>query len=272
MQLTPIFMKFTLQSRGSFIWIRLTGFVIAGMLFLSSCRIPKESVYFKTLQQDSTINGFVTNDFESKIRVGDQLSIVATSLSAAEDEQFNKGAAVSESPAMSGFKVQPDGTVLLHRLGAVKAAGLTRKQFATQLQQQLMGYMKEPIVNVNYLNHKVTVMGEVGGPQVLPMPEEQLSLIDVLVKSGDIGVAGLKNRVMVIREVGTTKQVKYLNLEDASILTSPWYYVQPNDIILVRTDMEKKERAERRTRTQTTIAMATGAVSFLLLVLDRIAR
>ena len=248
------------------------GIGLAGLFILSSCRVSRESIYFNTLQKDTTINGFVTNDFESKIQVGDQLSIVATSLSGAEDEQFNKGAAVSESPAMSGFRVQPDGTVLLHRLGSVRAAGLTRKQLANQLQEQLVAYLKEPIVNVNYLNHKVTIMGEVGSPQVLPMPEEQLSLVDVLVKSGDIGIAGLKSRVMVIREEGTSKKVKYLNLEDHSILTSPWYWVQPNDIILVRTDMDKKERQERKTRTQATIAMATGAASFLLIIIDRISR
>ncbi len=258
-------------SRSSFILVKLAGFFIAAMFFFPSCRVTKESAYFKTLQKDTTINGFVSNNFESKIQVGDQLSIIATSLSPAEDEQFNKGASVS-SPTMSGYQVSTEGTVLLHRLGAVKVAGLTRKELARQLQTDLLGFMKEPIVNINYLNHKVTVMGEVGGPQVLPMPEEQLSLIDVLVKSGDITALGLKDKVMVIREAGNEKQVKFVNLEDESILKSPWYYVQPNDIILVRADYAKTVKEEKRRNLQTNIAFVTTGLSLLFIVVDRILR
>ena len=219
--------------------VLLTGFFILTTMILPSCRVSKENVYFKTLQKDTSISKLVSKDFESKIQVADQLSIVATSLSAAEDEQFNKAASQSTSPAQSGFKVYDDGTVLLHRLGKVKAAGLTRKELAEKLQVELLPFMKDPIVNVNYLNHKITIIGKVGTPQVLPMPEEQLSLIDVLVKSGDISKDGLLNQVMVIRDSSDKKIVKFVDLENHSIFTSPWYYVQPNDIVVVRADVEK---------------------------------
>lgn len=250
--------------------VRLLGFVFITATLFSSCNISKESAYFKTLQKDTTINGFITNNFESKIQVGDQLSIVASSKSVAEDEQFNKGASESSNPAVSGYTVLKDGTVLLHRLGNVHAAGLTRKQLATNLQTALAPFMNEPIVNVNYLNHKITVMGAVVTPQVMQMPEEQLSLIDVLVKSGDIRPDGMKDRIMIIRENGDQKQVKYLNLEDQSILTSPWYYVKPNDIVLVTTDYKKTMQAEKRANLQTNVALFTTGISLLLIILDRV--
>jgi polysaccharide biosynthesis/export protein len=255
-------------------YIGTGGLVIFGLavLVFSSCRVSRESAYFKTLQKDTTISGFVTNDFESRIQVGDQLSIMASSKSALEDEQFNKAAAESSSPAMSGFTVNKDGTVLLHRLGNVTAAGLTRKELAAFLQKALLPYMAEPIVHVNYLNHKVTVMGEVGSQQVLQMPEEQLSLIDVLVKSGGIGFTGQKDRVMIIREEGSEKKVKFVNLEDNSLFNSPWYYVQPNDVIVVRADYAKMQKAERRQNLQTNIAFITTGISLLFLVVDRIIR
>jgi polysaccharide biosynthesis/export protein len=250
----------------------MVGICIAGLLVLSSCGTTRRYNYLKNIQSDTTISGLVTNDFESKIQKGDQLSIVVTSLSSEEDAQFNKAAAVSSSPNMSGFTVNPDGTVLLHRLGKVTAAGLTRRELQAKLQQALLGYMKEPIVNVGYLNHKVTVIGAVGKSQVFPMPEEQMNIFDVLVNSGDINPEGKKDQVMVIREEGNTKKVKHLNLEDKSIFTSPWYYIKPNDIILVKADTDKEDRLEKRSRTQTTIAMVTGAASFLLIIVDRLTR
>lgn len=242
----------------------------AAILLLASCSSTKRSTYFATIKSDTTIKGFITDDFESTIRPGDQLSIVVTSMSGAEDALFNQAAAVSLVPELGGFKVYDDGTVLLHKLGKFKAAGLTRKQLAGSLQLALLDYMKDPIVNVGYLNHKVTVMGAVGGPQVLNMPQEQMSIIDLLVKSGDITVDGLKNRVMVIREEGTEKKIKYLNLEDPAVFTNPWFYVQPNDIVYVPADNAKLEKAERRQQLQSTLALTVSGISFLILILDRV--
>ncbi|RYD53967.1 MAG: polysaccharide export protein [Sphingobacteriales bacterium] len=202
----------------------LAGVCILG-LFFSSCATTKRYNYLKNIQGDTTITGLVSNDFESKIQKGDQLSIVVTSLSAEEDNQFNKAAAISTSPSLSGFAVAPDGTVLLHRLGRVQAAGLTRRELAAKIQKDLLAYMKEPIVNVGYLNHKVTVIGAVGKSQVMPMPEEQLNIFEVLVNSGDINPEGKKDQVMIIREEGNTKKVKHVNLEDKAIFNSPWYYI-----------------------------------------------
>jgi polysaccharide export outer membrane protein len=259
---------FSCFSRSKLIWAAVFFFTV----LLSSCRISKENVYFKTLQKDTTINKLVSKDFESKIQVADQLSIVATSLSTDEDNQFNKAAATSSSPAQSGFKVYEDGTVLLHRLGKVKAAGLTRKDLADQLQVDLLPYMKDPIVNVNYLNHKVTVIGQVGTPQVLQMPEEQLSLIDVLVKSGDIGKNGLLNKVMLIRDSSNKKIVKFVDLEDHSIFSSPWFYVQPNDIVVVRADLEKIRSDERTRNVQTNIGLFASILSLVIVVYTLITR
>ncbi len=241
-------------------------------VFASSCKITRQTAYFETLVKDTTLSGFVNNDFENKIRVGDQLGIVATSLSSLEDDLFNKAASAGGGPTVSGFLVLKDGTVLLHRLGYVTAAGLTRRELSVRLQEALLPYMKEPIVNVQFLNHKVTIMGAVGGPQVLAMPEEQLSLVDVLVKSGDITELGLKNSVMVIREQEDKKIVKYLNLQDASIFDSPWYYVQPNDIVVVRGDLEKITREEKRQRFQTNLGLVTSITSFVILIVTVITR
>jgi polysaccharide export outer membrane protein len=248
----------------------LVAAIVSAALF--SCKTTATSTYLKTIKQDTTITGLVSNDFESKIQSGDQLSITVTSLNAVEDEQFNRAASISTSPAMTGFRVYPDGTVLLHRLGRVTVAGLTRRELAAKLERDLLPFMKDPIANVNYVNHKVTVLGAVGKTQVLNMPEEQLSIFEVLVSSGDISEDGLKNKVVIIREEENRKVVKHLDLEDHSIFNSPWYYVRPNDIILVNADYDKIEKEEKRARLQSTIAVITGTASFLLFILDRIFR
>ena len=116
-----------------------------------SCKVTQPSSYFSNLKKDTTLAGSVTSDFELKIMKGDRLSIAVSSLSTVEDAFFNSAGSVGGSSAKSGgYVVHEDGTVLLHRLGTVSAAGITRKELSRKLEDNLLAYMKEPIVQVNF--------------------------------------------------------------------------------------------------------------------------
>lgn len=233
----------------------------------SSCTSTRNYTYLKNINTDTSFNDLVSKDFESKIKPGDLLNIRATSLSPAEDDQFNKAAATGETP---GFLVEPDGSLLFHRLGRVQVAGLTRRELAAQLQQGLLSYMKEPVITVNFSNHRITVMGAVGSPKVIPMPEEQMNLFEALVQSGDIKPEGMKNQVMLIRQDSSRKTIKILNLEDHSILTSPYFYLKPDDVILVKADTKNTETEQKRRNIQTTLALAASGITLVVLLIDRV--
>ncbi|MEO6490575.1 MAG: polysaccharide biosynthesis/export family protein [Ferruginibacter sp.] len=246
--------------------------LVGTILSLGSCSTVKDTFYFKTLQKDTTITGLVNKELESRIVKGDNLSIAISSLSKEEDIVFNMGTTNQGTVSPAGFLVDQDGTVTIHKIGKVQAEGLSRKELAATLQKQLLIFLKDPIVTVQYLNHKITVVGEVIKPQVINMPEEQLSLIDVLVISGDLNENARRNDIMIIREKGNEKKVKHINLEDHSIFTSPWYYVQPNDIVVVSPDLEKKERQAKRLRFQSNFSLIISTVSLVLIIVDRIFR
>lgn len=248
------------------------------VLFVSvftSCTSTKQSTYFKTLDKDTTLNGFVTNNFESVIMVGDKLNIIVTSFSKEEDLLFNQAASPqtvlnNTNSIVQGFDVDKEGKVLLHRLGKVQAVGLTRKQLAQNIQKDLLPFMKDPIVNVAYINRKITILGAVSNPQVLTLADEQISLLDAIAISGDLTVTSKRNDILIVREKGDTKIVKHVNLEDHSIFKSPWYYLQPNDIVYVTEDRTKIERTERQNSLRTTVSLVVSAVSLLIIVLNRI--
>ena len=104
------------------------------------------------------------------------------------------------------------------------------------------------------------------------MQEEQISVLDALVLSGDVKKEARRDHIMVIREEGNEKKVKIINLEDHSIFSSPWYYLQPNDIVYVLPDEEKRQKAERRARFQSNFAVASASISLLVILIDRIFR
>lgn len=263
----------SLLSRFGILYIPTIVFI--GIVFLlSSCKVTQPSSYFKTLQKDTTLKNFITNDFELKIIKGDRLSISVSSMSPTEDAFFNSissaGSGGGNATSTGGYFVQHDGTILLHRLGTVKVEGLTRRELSKKIETSLLPFLKDPIVQVNFLNHKLTLLGEISQPQVLNLPEEQISILDAIVLSGDLTPMGTRNNITIIRENGNEKEVKHINLEDHSIFSSPWYYVKPNDIVLVAADTKKFVKTEKRQKLMNTLSLAATGLSLALIILSKV--
>lgn len=245
-------------------------FLIAGLAtFTSSCKIYQPAYYFKDITRDTIIQGFISNEPELKIKTNDLLAISISSLSADEDGLFNK--ALSTGEAKSGFQVNNDGMIYLHKLGKIAVAGLSRKELKNKLEQDLLPFLKDPIVTVNFANHRVTVLGD-GSSQVVEMPDEKISLLEVMAKGSGVTSNSQLNNIMIIRETNNARQVKHLNLQDPSIFTSPWYYLQPNDIVVVKPNEEKIVSEQKRTRNQLYYTTILSGITFAFLIIDRIIR
>lgn len=241
---------------------------MALLLFMASCSVPKTAYYFRNLQKDTTINTIGRGE-DIKIKKNDILLINFSSLNPEEDAKYNAPAMVASTSGTSGYLVNDNGTIQLHKLGIIKVEGLTRGQLKDKLQQDISPYLKDPVVTVFYQNHKITVMGEVGSPLVISMPEEQVPILEILTKSGDVSQYARRDNILVIRDTETGKQFKRINLEDQSIFTSAWYWLRPGDVLYVQPNNEK-EKAEKRARLQQNLALGVTALSITVFVLDRI--
>ncbi len=242
---------------------------ITAAFCLVSCKVYQPTYYFKNIQRDTTITGFNPGNVEIAIQKSDVLAITISSLNPSEDALYNN--AVSVGQGLSGYLVENDGSIYLHKLGKLEVAGLTRMDLKRKLETEFLPFLKEPIVTVNFANHRITVFGE-GKSTVLTMPEEKMSLIDVMAQTSPVTPNSKLNEVMVIREVGTSKQFKHLNLEDPSIFSSPWYYLQPNDIVVVKPNQEKIDSEQKRVRNQLMYTTVISGISFVFLIVDRVFR
>ena len=103
---------------------------------------------------------------------------------------------------------------------------------------------ENPIVTVRMASYRVTVIGEVGHPGVVQVPTEKMSVIEALAQSGDLTIYGKRDNVMLIREDATgQKEVHRLNLNDANLINSPYYYLQQNDVIYVEPNNVKAKNS-----------------------------
>lgn len=245
--------NFTSAKMANWLWCSIL------LIFFSSCSPARQQVYFRNLQKDTTLHNIITPNYDLKIQKNDMLGITVASLS--PDVALYNAPQNTEGP-FNGYKVDQNGNITFIKLGRIHAEGMTRKQLKDSLQRALIPYLKEAIVSVAFLNRHVTMLGAVGS-KVLQMPEDNLTLLDALASSGDIGDKGKIDNILVIRDTGNAKVFKRLNLKDNSVFYSPYYYLQPNDIVYV----EPAKIKTPLTAPQIITYITTG-ISLIFLVLN----
>ncbi|WP_266363399.1 polysaccharide biosynthesis/export family protein [Tellurirhabdus rosea] len=245
----------------------------------ASCVSPKQVAYFQSPVPDATGDEIeLTARYIPTIQTSDVLSIYVSSLNSEASSFFNPYAPVDRSataaPATSagqltsavGYLVDNKGHVELPLIGQVKVGGLSTTDARDLIREKLRTYLKEPTVNVRFLNFKVSVMGEVARPSMFTIPNEQITLPEALSLAGDVTIYGRRDNVLVIREVGGKKQFARINLNKRDLFTSPYYYLHPNDIVYVEPG---KARVASIDRIYQLVPAMLSALSFLAIIIRR---
>ncbi len=164
-----------------------------------------------------------------------------------------------------GYFVSPKGTVDLPYLGTVEVGNLTLEQAKTKILQELQIYVKDPVVNIRFLNFKVTILGEVNRPGTIQLTNERVTLLDALGMAGDLTIYAKRDEILVIREQDGQRNYERLDLQDYDIFLSPYFYLQQNDVVYV-------EPIRARTATvsdplQRIISYSSGILSVITLII-----
>lgn len=214
----------------------------------SSCINLKKSTYFYGTQDSKFITN--TDNTVLVIEENDLLSIVVSSVNPEAAEIFNisnkttaQSSTISGTTAqVAGYLVDVDGFIRFPVLGKIKASGKTKKMLREEITSELetRKLLIEPIVDIRYLNFKVSVLGEVKNPTVLTIPDEKISILEALGLAGDITIYGNRENVVLIREEEFgVKKFKRIDLTSNDIFDSPYYYLKSNDVIYVEANKSK---------------------------------
>jgi polysaccharide biosynthesis/export protein len=247
---------------------------------MTSCVNTRKATYFNDIADTAMIAA--TNIPEPVINPNDLLSISVSSLDPQSTLLFNTpnlpvapgGAATSNNTLQQavGYLVNKDGMIKFPILGEIKAQGLTKKELETNITQQLLNkkLLFDPIVNVRFLNYRVTVLGEVAHPGVITVPSEQISILEALGQAGDLTINGKRDNVAIIRQHNDgTRTVNRLNLNSSNVLRSPYFFLQSNDVVYVEPDKAKTAGASR---SQQLLPSILSGVSILVVVITALIR
>lgn len=252
-------------------------YIITGSLLLFSCASTKNVVYFNNVKDTSFYSGNI--DKQNPIRTNDILSIVISSANADASAPFNlQNSNVSRATNVTGsnteaggYLVNTNGNIELPMLGAIKAAGLTKDQLRESIVNLILSkkLLIDPIVDIRFLNYEVTVLGEVNRPTVIPVPNEKISLLKAIGLAGDLTIYGKRENVLLIREENGKKITRHINLNSSNFFNSPYYYLQPNDVIYVEPN---KQKAAIAVRNPNILPIIFSALSVVAIVIDRLLR
>jgi len=249
-------------------------------LLLVSCGPTRNLAYFSDLEEQAVYTENITNATQPKIQPDDLLSITVTSPNAEANKLFNTGVAPAVGSVADintsnratnihneGYLVDRNGNIDFPVLGQVKLGGLTKEEAKAKLIAELNEYLKEPMVNIRFLNYKVTVVGEVNRPSTFTIPTEKINILEALGMAGDMTAFGKRENVLIIREEAGVRTMARVNLNETEVLNSPYFYLRQNDVVYVEPDRMKQVQASTNTRS---LSILVSAVSLATIIISRL--
>lgn len=241
-------------------------------VLLFSCATPKKVTYFQNI--DNVDLSAKQGLFDAKIMPKDMLNITVTTTNPDAAKPFNLFASISGMGGYggteSGYLVDNDGNINFPVIGSVHVVGLTKRECEDLIRSKIKPYMaaqENPLVIVRMSSYRVTIIGEVGGSRVIPVTTEKMSIVEALAQAGDLSIYGKRDNILLIREDAQgNKTAHRLNLNDANIFNSPYYYLQQNDIIYVEPNSIKVTNSSIGTSTSLWIGLVTSLISVGALV------
>ena len=227
---------------------------VAAALIMASCGSHKEVAYF----QNSTDVDLTQSKglYDARIMPKDQLTITVSCIDDAAAAPFNmtvptpysiNARSTYSQPMLQSYLVDNQGNINFPIIGVLHVGGMTKLEAENMIQEKIRPYMSEkenPIVTVRMTAYQISVLGEVARPGSFTVSREKITILEALAQAGDLTIWGQRKNVQLVREDAQgQKSIHYIDLTDANLINSPYYYLQQNDLIYVTPNKVKSQNS-----------------------------
>lgn len=227
---------------------------LLAVLMLASCNSHKKVPYLQNSAEWSETEQ-VVNVYEPKIQPYDLLNILVTNpdnpsssiaYNLVSPSDNSRTQALQTQPTLHDYLVDADGCVVMPNAGKLKIGGLTISEAEKLILEKVSaGFATAPMVVVRFVNFKVSVLGEVTAPGTYTVKNGKINILEALALARDLTIYGQRDNVKIIREDSAgKKEIVELDLNDASILNSPYYNLQQNDVVYVTPNKSKAKNSD----------------------------
>lgn len=255
---------------------------ILAVLLLASCASRKDIVYLEDMQMG--VKYPIDTKYEAVVHRDDRLDITVSCknpelaipfniqgrnfrVDASGNVSSSENAGIKEK----GYRVDTDGNIDFPILGKLHVEGLKVSQVKNMIESQIKqgNYIKDPMVSIEFLNFKYTVLGAVGHNGTFSVDGDRVTLLEAIANAGDLTAKARMDRVTVIREMGGERQMFVHDLRSKDIFDSPCFYLQQNDIVYVEPKYRKKDSEDRGFQIVTVLLSLVTATTSLLWYIRR---
>jgi polysaccharide export outer membrane protein len=250
------------------------------MLLLGACNAQKNVLYLQDVESGSEI--VLPENYVIRLKPLDQITMTVSSRNPELAKPFNSsssfasllGASTTTGSLASENNLQvltigQDGCVAVPILGDVYCAGMTREELATEVERLIVegGYLADPQVNVRFAQLTISIVGEVNKPGRYDVRKDQMTIFEALALAGDMTIYGNRESVAVIREKDGKNIVTKLDLRSSEVFSSPCYYLEQNDVVVVSPNKYKAATAEINQNRSFWISLASTTISLATLII-----
>ncbi len=259
---------------------------LTALVLLSSCAARKDFIYLRDMQELEEYP--VIQKHEAVIHRDDKLSIIVNSQNpelaipfnlpgsnggfaiAADGTVTNTGNPAPTDPKNPrGYLVDVNGNIDFPVLGKLHVEGLTRSQLTDLIKKRLIEeeLIKDPMVMIDFLNFKFSVLGEVNGVGTYEVTGDRITLLEAIAMAGDLRTTARLDRIGVIRENNGKRSILFHDIRSKDLFKSPCYYLQQNDIIYVEPTRQKADEHDQRNLSRWSMAIsAITTLTSLILI------
>lgn len=246
-------------------------------LLVSSCASQKRAWYLQDANPFTPEQ--IAESGQIRIKPLDRLTIVVNSKDPELAVPFNSSTSLSSVTGVASYSsatnqslqirtVDENGMLDMPVIGKIDCKGKTRSELAQAIADKIVegGYINDPSVNVQFADMKISVVGEVARPGQYDVTRDKISIFDALAMAGDLTIYGQRENVALIREENGMRTVHYFDLKNPDILTSPYFYLQQDDVVYVTPNKYKAQAGEINQNRSFYISLVSVAVSVATLL------
>lgn len=248
--------------------------LVSVLALFSSCKTRQSDLtYFENA--DSIGTSIKNDDYVLRIAPADELLITVNSLIPEATTAYNlpltnparsNSLQQSEQPRNQTYIVDKEGNIQFPVFGKLHVEGMTTEGLASMLTSRIAKEVTDPTVRVQLLNFRVNVLGEVTKPGAVTVNRERYSVFDALADAEDLTEYGRRDNVLLIRDENGKRTFHRLNLGDANIVNSPYFYLRQNDVIYVEPNKIRASNAKYDQNNAFRIQVVSAVISVVSVV------
>ena len=245
---------------------------------LSSCVPTKKMIY---LQNENGFEDLYEYDrSEYRLQPNDILDVQVRSLNEDANKLFISQTQAQQAMQvgaqnggdlyyMTGYSISDSGTVALPFIGEINVMGMTLEEARESIDVEVGKLFKAYYLSVKLGGIRFSTLGEFNAPGKKVLLQNQATIFEAIASSGDLNMVANRSEVRLIRQYPEGTKVHTVNLLEDDLISSPYYFIQPNDVLYAE-PLPQKAYGFGVTGAQTITTLVSALSSSLALYLTLI--